>query len=228
MIVSAIVASSINGAIGLNGEMPWHLPEDLKFFKKKTQGKYVIMGRKTFESILKTTGKPLPNRFNVVISSDKNYLNDWDFRNFSREESRVMTFTSIEEALDKLKAFEVASSLSASTLFKEKEVFVIGGESIFKQFFEKGVINNIYHTVIHKEFEGDRFFSVPQGYERLTVQAKTRSEKADLDYSILKWFKDTSEIQGWVDDDDYKEFPNKHIVYQVARKPAHNPPKKMQ
>jgi len=64
MPVSAIVAVSANHAIGRNGELPWHLPEDLKFFKRTTMGKPVIMGRKTFESL----GRPLPGRLNVVLS----------------------------------------------------------------------------------------------------------------------------------------------------------------
>ncbi len=66
---SAIVATAKNRVIGLQGKMPWHLPEDLRYFKKITLGQTVIMGRKTFESI----GKPLPQRTNVVISHDTTY-----------------------------------------------------------------------------------------------------------------------------------------------------------
>lgn len=68
-MISAIVARGHGGAIGRAGDLPWHIPEDLKFFKSVTVGKPVIMGRKTFESI----GRPLPNRRNIVISRQSDY-----------------------------------------------------------------------------------------------------------------------------------------------------------
>ena len=66
MILSIIVAMADNRVIGLNNQMPWHMPADLAWFKKNTLNKPVIMGRKTFESI----GRPLPNRHNIVISRE--------------------------------------------------------------------------------------------------------------------------------------------------------------
>ena len=62
--LSIIVATARNNVIGKNNQLPWHLPQDLQYFKSKTTGKPVIMGRKTFESI----GRPLPNRINIVIT----------------------------------------------------------------------------------------------------------------------------------------------------------------
>ncbi len=66
MRLTIVVAASTNNVIGLNGELPWHLPEDLRRFRQLTMGKPVIMGRLTFEAI----GKPLPGRRNIIISSD--------------------------------------------------------------------------------------------------------------------------------------------------------------
>ena len=69
MKLHLLFARAANGTIGKNGTMPWHLPEDLKHFKRLTMGKPVLMGRKTFESI----GKPLPGRHNIVVTRDANY-----------------------------------------------------------------------------------------------------------------------------------------------------------
>ncbi|MDJ0759871.1 MAG: dihydrofolate reductase [Woeseiaceae bacterium] len=65
-MISIVVAASKNGVIGVDGDLPWRLPDDLRYFKELTTGKPVIMGRKTYESI----GRPLPNRLNIVITRD--------------------------------------------------------------------------------------------------------------------------------------------------------------
>ena len=103
-VLSLIVAVSQNGVIGKGNKLPWHLPADLKRFKKLTMGHPIIMGRKTFESI----GKPLPGRTNIVITRQK------EFASFG-----ALTAPSLEEALRMCK--------------KEEEVFVIGGATIFEQ-----------------------------------------------------------------------------------------------
>ncbi|MBL8629001.1 MAG: dihydrofolate reductase, partial [Rhodospirillaceae bacterium] len=72
VVVALIFARADNGVIGVNGQLPWHISEDLKFFKAQTVGKPVIMGRKTFASI----GKPLPRRINIVITRDKTWTAD--------------------------------------------------------------------------------------------------------------------------------------------------------
>lgn len=103
-MISIIAAVSENGVIGKDGELPWHIPEDLKHFKNLTSGNVVIMGRKTYESI----GKPLPNRLNIVITRDT-----------SKHINGCITVNSIEEAIRK------ASS--------DKEIFIIGGGEIYKK-----------------------------------------------------------------------------------------------
>jgi dihydrofolate reductase len=104
MIISLVAAAGNNNVIGFNNQLPWKMPADMKFFMKLTMGHAVIMGRKTFDS----TGKPLKDRINIVISRDKNLI---------------------------LNGCEVAHSLQeAVELVKgEKEVFIIGGEDIYRQ-----------------------------------------------------------------------------------------------
>lgn len=103
-MINIIVAVSKNNQIGIDGKLPWHISEDLKYFKKTTQGHTVIMGRKTYESI----GCPLPNRTNIVLTRDKN---------FSAE--GIQTIHSLEEGLQ---------------LCKNNDVFIIGGGEIYSLF----------------------------------------------------------------------------------------------
>ncbi|MEK4137182.1 type 3 dihydrofolate reductase [Kurthia sp. FSL E2-0154] len=103
-MISLIVAHDNNRVIGLNNEMPWHLPGDLAYFKEKTMGKPIIMGRNTFESI----GRPLPGRRNIIITRNKAY-----------EAAGAEIVHSLEEALELTKDAE--------------EQMVIGGEQIFKE-----------------------------------------------------------------------------------------------
>ena len=103
-MISIIVATSENQGIGRGNQLLWHLPNDLKFFKRVTSGHTVIMGRKTFESI----GRPLPNRHNIVITRQKDF-----------EADGVTKAASISEAL----------RLTAD----ESEVFIIGGAEIYRQ-----------------------------------------------------------------------------------------------
>jgi dihydrofolate reductase len=108
MTVSMIAAMGANRAIGLRGRLPWRLPADLRFFKEKTWGHVVIMGRKTFESV----GKPLPGRRNLVITRRKAFRSEG-----------VEIAGSLREALD----------LAAG----EKEVFVCGGAEIYRQALDR-------------------------------------------------------------------------------------------
>lgn len=107
MIISAIVAMSENRVIGVNNQLPWHLPADLRYFKKITLGKPMIMGRKTFESI----GKILPGRLNIIITRDQNY---------SVEGARVVH--SLEDALK---------------LADQNEMVIIGGAQLFNEALSK-------------------------------------------------------------------------------------------
>ena len=125
MNISIIVAMSKNRVIGRDNDMPWHLSNDLKNFKKITMGKMVVMGRLTYQSI----GRPLPNRQNIVLS-----------RNFV--DTNVLIFNNLQEVLNFSK--------------DEDEVFIIGGEDIYRQTINKA--NKIYLTTIDEEIAGDKYF----------------------------------------------------------------------
>ncbi len=129
-MISLVVAMGENRVIGVENRLPWHIPEDLKRFKKITSGHPIIMGRKTFESI----GRPLPNRTNIVVTRNREY----------RAEGTVSCF-SLQEAL------EWASRAPGS-----EEVCVIGGSEIFQQAMP--IADRIYLTVVRWPFEGDAYF----------------------------------------------------------------------
>lgn len=129
MNLSLLVAVSENNVIGKDNQLPWHLPNDLKYFKNQTWGMPILMGRKTFDSI----GKPLQGRKSIVITRNEN----WQYEN-------VDVVHSVEDAI--MKANEYGS----------KEVFVIGGAEIFNTAFSQA--NRIYLTRVHHVFEGDAFF----------------------------------------------------------------------
>ncbi|MEO5647211.1 MAG: dihydrofolate reductase, partial [Chitinophagaceae bacterium] len=129
MIYTHLVAASENNAIGKNNQLLWHLPNDLRYFKNKTWGMPVIMGRKTYESV----DKPLPGRTNIVITKQEDWKRDG-----------VIPVKSLEEALEK------ANETDA------KEIFIIGGGEIFKESIE--IIKRIYLTRVHANFDGDTFY----------------------------------------------------------------------
>lgn len=129
MIVSAIVAVSKNGVIGQNGQIPWYLPADLKYFKKITMGHPVIMGRKSFVSI----GRPLPGRENIVITRDIYFA-----------ASGCLIARNIAEAI------EIAASTG------KKEAFIIGGGEIYQQSI--ALWDKLYLTRVDIEVKGDVFF----------------------------------------------------------------------
>jgi dihydrofolate reductase len=127
-MIKAIVAMAKNRVIGNAGTIPWHLPEDFKFFKATTMGHAILMGRKTYESI----GKPLPGRENIVLSRTM------------PEESVPLGITLIR-SLDELK--EPTDG---------RDLFVIGGEEIYRLLLPK--IQELYVTKVPRTIEGDTHF----------------------------------------------------------------------
>jgi dihydrofolate reductase len=123
-----IVAMAKNRMIGKDNQMPWHLPDDLKYFKAQTLNKPVIMGRKTFESL---GSRPLPNRPNLVVS-----------RNVEYKPEGVQVFDSVENA--------IASVANAD------EVVIMGGAQIYAQWVNK--VDRLLITEVDAEPEGDAFF----------------------------------------------------------------------
>jgi dihydrofolate reductase len=131
-MISLIVATGKNNVIGKDNKLIWHLPADMKFFKEKTSGHCIITGRKNYESIPEKF-RPLPNRTNIVITRQHDYV-----------APGAIVVNSLEEALTKAKKTG------------DNEIFIIGGAEIFKQCLS--VTDRIYLTEIHHEFEGDVYF----------------------------------------------------------------------
>ncbi len=153
-IISAIVAMSENRVIGDHNHLPWHLPADLKHFKTLTKGHPILMGRKTFESI----GRPLPNRTNIVITSNPTF-----------KAPGCIVVTSIDEAIQ--------HALSNNN----EEIFIIGGANVFQQ--SMPYVSRIYLTIVHEEFEGDAFFPEINMNEWNEMESITHAADDENDYS---------------------------------------------
>jgi len=128
-MITIIAAIAKNNALGKDNDLIWHLPADLKRFKKVTTGHHILMGRNTFESI----GKPLPNRTSVIITRNNDYFIDG-----------CLTANSVENAI------EIAKS--------DEEVFVIGGAQVYKYAMDNNLVDKLDITIVHENFEADVFF----------------------------------------------------------------------
>lgn len=163
MIVSLIVAVSENNVIGKDNDLVWHLPKDLQFFKTTTKGHFVIMGRRNFDSIPEKY-RPLPNRTNVIVTRQKDYTTDG-----------CLITHSIEQAI------ELAKSAG------DKEPFIIGGGQIYKQALENNLIDRIYLTRVHNEFEGDTFFPKlsSEKWKEVKKENHTADERHSSSFSFI-------------------------------------------
>lgn len=157
MRISFIVAKSENNVIGVNNTLPWHLKDDLQNFKKITTGHHILMGRKTYESI----GKPLPNRVSLVISSEPRPV-----------ENSVFWFTSIFRAI---KHAERSG---------ETELFIIGGEKIFK--YALSLVDRIYLTEVKGKVEGDVYFPALslKNWKLISETAFQKNAQNDHDFTV--------------------------------------------
>jgi dihydrofolate reductase len=161
MKLSIIVAASENNVIGKNNQLPWHLPADMKYFKEKTMGHCVIMGRKNFESI-PDKYRPLSGRTNIVVTRQK------DFKG-----GAVIISHSLAEAI------QIAKDKN------ETECFIIGGGEIFSQ--SMSICDCIYLTRIHAHIEGDVFFSEinMDEWKEVSIEKFSANEKNKYDFSFI-------------------------------------------
>lgn len=155
-MISFIVAMDRNRVIGKDNQLPWHLPEDLKFFKRTTMGHPIAMGRKTHESI----GRILPGRENIVITRKPDYRYDG-----------CTVFTSVED-------------FAAYSREQNGEIFVIGGAEIFTETFLYA--DRLYITYIDDEFAGDTFFpEFPLNeWELISTQKGIKDDNNPYDYEF--------------------------------------------
>lgn len=131
MPISLIAAIDKNRVIGHENDLPWYLPEDLKRFKALTMGKTVLMGRKTYDSIIKRLGKPLPGRKNVVVTRGASF----------QVPEGVFVYNDLNKAISDL---------------KDEDLFIIGGGEIFKQTID--LADTLYITHVDMEAPGNVFF----------------------------------------------------------------------
>lgn len=156
-VVTLIAAAGTNNEIGKDNKLIWHLSDDLKRFKKLTSGHAIIMGRKTFESF----PKALPNRTNIVITRDKQYI---------AENATVVN--SLEEAL------EVAK--------EDQQPFIIGGGEIYKQALD--ITHKIELTRVHESFNADTFFpKLNSSWKEVSKEDCFKDEKHEFDYSFITY-----------------------------------------
>lgn len=161
--ITMIAACAKNRVIGKNNELLWHLPKDFSWFKEKTKGYDVVMGRKTMESILAfTKGKPLPLRNNIVLS---------------KEMSEKEGFIVVNDYQKILK------------LSLEKEIMIIGGEKIYELFMPYA--NKLILTEIQHNFEGDAFFPVFDKNDYTVIYEQKENEK-ELDYNFIIYNKNSN------------------------------------
>ena len=162
MRIALVVAMAENRVIGADGDLPWRLSSDLKYFKQVTMGKPIVMGRKTFDSI----GRPLPGRDNIVITRNAE---------FAADGVRV--------------AGDVAAALGlAHTLAKEKgadEICIIGGGEIYRQTLP--MADRVYLTEVHMGVDGDTAFPEldPTDWREVSREAHEAGEKDSADYELV-------------------------------------------
>jgi len=163
-MITIIAAIAENNALGKDNDLIWHLPADLKRFKKVTTGHHILMGRNTFESI----GKPLPNRTTIIITRNKNYFKDG-----------CLIAHSIEEAI--------------ALVENEDDIFIIGGAQVYKEVIKKNLADQLDITLVHQKFDADVFFPEIDLtiWEETTREDFKADEKNKLDFSFVTYTKRT-------------------------------------
>lgn len=160
MSISIIAAMSRNRVIGKNNGMPWRLPADLRFFKETTMGHTLIMGRKTYQSLRNF----LAGRRIIVLTRDRCFQGEG-----------IETAHTLEEAV--------------AMAGDEKEVFIAGGAEIYALALDEDIVDTIYLTLIHEDFEGDTWFPEykESDWKLISREDREKDEKNPYDFSFLKY-----------------------------------------
>lgn len=161
-MLSIIVAIANNNVIGKDNKLIWHIPEDLKRFKKITSGHKIIMGRKTFESL----GRVLPNRKHIILCNDMEM-------NVDNENVEVL------DDISKLDKY----------INSEEECFVIGGATIYKLLMPYA--NKMYITRINQSFEGDVYFPEikEEIWKEISREKGLKNEENPFDYEYITYLR---------------------------------------
>ena len=156
MMLAHIVAVAENNVIGNANTLPWNLPEDMKFFREKTKGHAIIMGRKTYESM----GKALPHRLNVVVSRQPDFV-----------APGCVIAANLEAAIDYCRAHSHEWG---------DEVFIIGGGEIYRQ--SMMLVDLVYLTRIHQNFAGDTVYPTVNSAQFEEVERRERTEPVSFTF----------------------------------------------
>ncbi|MDR0940809.1 MAG: dihydrofolate reductase [Bacteroidales bacterium] len=162
MKIAIIAAVAQNNVIGNNNSLIWHLPADLRYFKQKTTGHHIIMGRNTFDSL---GGRPLPNRTTVIITRNENYT----------APEGCLVAHSLQEAI--------------ALCTNDDEIFICGGSQIYALAFDYAT--DMYLTRVHHSFEGDALFpdfDISQ-WELIKTEQQYADEKNHYDFSFNHFVK---------------------------------------
>ncbi len=157
-MISIIVAMAHHNVIGQSNDLPWYLPADLQHFKKITVDHTVIMGRKTFDSIHKRLGKPLPGRKNIIVTRNTEYI-----------AGGAEVVHSLEQALQ---------------LNEHSELFIIGGAELYEQTLP--LTKKLYITHVNADIEGDTYFPAlnDKAWLRVSHEPHNKDDKNTYDYSF--------------------------------------------
>ncbi len=161
-MISLLVAHDENRVIGADNAMPWHIPEELQYFKEKTMGKGIIMGRKTFESI----GRPLKGRLNLILTRNPDYSAEG-----------TVAVNTLEEAIFRAESYA-------------DEVMIIGGAQIFEKAMPYA--DRLYVTVIEHSFEGDTFFPDYSTGWKLVSESAAHSTEDGISYVYCIYERETA------------------------------------
>lgn len=160
-MVSIIAAVAKNGVIGSCGRIPWNIPEDMEYFRKVTMGGIVIMGRKTYEEI----GRPLPERFNIIVSQSKNFSGE-----------KLQTVRSLEEAISLGDYYADENGIPS-------RIFLCGGQRIYSQGMKYA--KRLYLTEIDADYNGDAFF--PElDRERFRLESKIIGKTPGVKFCVYE------------------------------------------
>lgn len=170
-LLSMIVAMANNQAIGKNNQLLWHLPEDLRYFKRITMGKPMIMGRKTFESI----GRPLPGRLNIVVTRQQ----DW-------QHEGVKVVHSIDDAMQLANAQALIDGVD--------EIMLIGGAELYQTALSSA--DKLYLTRVDADIDGDAFFPEINAMEwqEISREPFVASDNNPYDYAFCVLVKKSNKI----------------------------------
>jgi dihydrofolate reductase len=165
MNIAIIVAMDAERGIGKDNGLMWHLPDDMKFFKKVTTDNIVVMGRKNFESIPEKY-RPLPNRENVILTRNKEY-----------KAEGCLVFHSFEDVIHHFEDEE------------DRTMFIIGGGEIYKQALKKDIVDEMYITSVKKTFEADTFFPEInlRDWRRAKISTTPQDKQHEAEFDIWRY-----------------------------------------